>query len=63
MQGGSKRSNILKQTYSQKLLFILSRYDLFLRPVMAVLKGRTVKEKGFCELLMLALLKETLIGN
>ena len=63
MQGGSKISNILKQTYSQKLLFILSRYDLFLRPVMTVLKGRTVKEKGFCELLMLALLKETLISN
>ena len=63
MPGGSKRSNILKQTYSQKLLFILSRYDPFLRPIMRVLKGGTVKEKGFCEFLMLALLKETLIGN
>ena len=32
MPGGSKRSNILKQTYSQKQLFILSLYDLLSPP-------------------------------
>ena len=32
MPGGSKRSNILKKTYSQKLLFILSIYGLCYYP-------------------------------
>ena len=36
MPGGSKRSNILKQTYIQKPLFILSMYDLLLPPGMRV---------------------------
>ena len=40
---------ILKQTFSQKLLVILSMYDLLLLPTMRVLKGETVKEKNFRE--------------
>ena len=32
MPGGRKRSNILKQTYTQKLLFILSMCDLLCDP-------------------------------
>ena len=63
MQGGSKMSSILKQTYSQKLVFILSMYDLLLPPGMTVLKGGNVKEKSFCEFLILALFKETFIRN
>ena len=63
MPGGSKRLNILKQTYSQKLLFILSMYDLFLPPGMGMLKRGIVKLKSFCEFLILSLFKETLIRN
>ena len=63
MPGGSKRQNILQQTYSQKLLFILSMYDLLLPPRMRVLKGGTVTEKSSCEFLILAFFKETLIRN
>ena len=55
MSGGINMSNILKQTYSQKLLFMLSLYDLFLPPGMRVLKGGTTKENSFCEFLTLAL--------
>ena len=47
MPGGSKRSNILKQTYSQKPLFILSMYDLLLPPGMRVLKTRNCPGKTF----------------
>ena len=36
MPDGSKRSDILKETYSQKLLFILSIYELSLTPGMSV---------------------------
>ena len=61
MLGGSKRSNILKQTYNQKLVFILSTYDLLLTPGMSVLKGGTVKERRFCEFLISAMFKEILI--
>ena len=61
MLGGSKRSNILKQTYNQKLVFILSTYDLLLTPGMRVLKGGTVKERRFCEFLISAMFKEILI--
>ena len=42
MPGGRKRSNILKQTYSQKLVFILSMYDLLSGK--RELKGGIVKE-------------------
>ena len=63
MPGGSRRSKILKQTYSQKLLSILSMYDLLLPPGMRVLNRGTVKEKSFREVLILALFKETLIRN
>ena len=49
MPGGSKRSNILKETYSKKLPFILNMYDLLLPSGMRALKGGTVKEKYFCE--------------
>ena len=63
MPGGSKRSNILKQTYTQKLPFILNMYDLLLPPGMRKLKGGTIEEKSFCEFLFLALFKETLIRN
>ena len=59
MPGGSKRSNILKETYSKKLLFILNMYDLLLPSAMRVVKGGTVKEKCFCQFLTLALFKET----
>ena len=61
--GGSKISNIFEQTYSQKLMSILSMLDVLLPPGMRVLKGGTVKEKSFCEVLILALFKETLIHN
>ena len=44
MPGGRKRSNILKQTYSQKLVFILSMYDLLLPTGKRELKGGTIKE-------------------
>ena len=54
--GGSKRSK--SQTCSQKLLVILSMYDLLLPPDKRELK---FKEKGFCEFLILALFKETVI--
>ena len=47
MPGGSIKSNILKQTYSQKLLFILSMYDLLLPPGMRVLKTRNCQGKSF----------------
>ena len=40
---------------------ILSIYDLLFPPGMGALKGGTVREKSFCEFLILALLKETLI--
>ena len=63
MSGGRKRSNILKKTYSQKLLSILSMCDLLLPPGMRILKGGTDKEKSLCEFLILALFKETLICN
>ena len=63
MKGGSKKSNMLKQTYTQGLLFILSMYDLLLPFCMRVLKGGTVKQKSFCEFLMLTLFRETLIRN
>ena len=42
MPGGRKRSNILKQTYSQKLVFILSMYGLLSGK--RELKGGIVKE-------------------
>ena len=58
ISGVSKRSNKVKQTYRQKQLFILSMYELLLPPCMSVLKGGTVKEKSFCEFLILALIKE-----
>ena len=61
MPSGSKRSSIIKQTYSQKLLFIVSMDDLLLPPSMRVLKGGIVKKKSFCEFLILVLFKETLI--
>ena len=35
-------------------------YDLLLPPGMRVLKGGTIKEKSFCEFLILDLFKETL---
>ena len=38
----------------------LSMYDLLLAHGMRELKGGTVKEKSFCEFLILALFKETL---
>ena len=63
MSGGSQRKNILKETFSKKFLFILSMYDLLLPPGMRVLKVGTVKKKSFCEFLVLALFKETLIPN
>ena len=56
-------SHILKQTYSHKLLSILSMYDLLLPPGMRVLKGGPFKEKSFREFLILASFKETLIRN
>ena len=51
----------ISQTYTQKLLFILSVYELLLPPGMRVLKGGTVKEKIFCEFQILAFFRETLI--
>ena len=54
--GGSKRSK--SQTCSQKLLVVLSKYDLLLSPDKRELN---FKEKGFCEFLILALFKETVI--
>ena len=63
MSGGSKRSNIFKQTYSQKLLSILIMHDLLLPPGMRILKGVTVMEKSYCEFLILALFKDTLINS
>ena len=39
----------------------LSIYDLLFPPGMGALKGGTVREKSFCEFLILALFKETLI--
>ena len=59
MPGGSKR--LSSQTYSQKLLFILSLYDILLPPVIRVFKGGIVKKKSICEFLILPLFKETLI--
>ena len=56
-------SHILKQTYSQKLISILSMYGLLLPPVMRVLKGGPFKEKSFREFLILAVFKETLSHN
>ena len=38
-------------------------YDLLLPPGMGVLKEGTVKEKSFCEFLILALFQEILIRN
>ena len=62
MPGGSKRSNVLKQAYSQKLLFILRMYDFcYHPPSIRVLKGETAKEECFGEFIFLALFKETLI--
>ena len=40
---------------------ILSIYDLLFPPGMGALKGGTVRGKSFCEFLILALFKETLI--
>ena len=41
------------------MLFVLSMYDLSLPPAIRVLKRGTVKEKRFCEFVILALFKET----
>ena len=56
-------SHILKQTYSQNLISILSIYDFLLPPGMRVLKGGPFKEKSFPEILILALFIETLSRN
>ena len=61
--GGSKKSNILKQTSSKNLLFILDMYYLLLPSGMRVLKEETVKEKSFCEFLTLVLFKGTVFCN
>ena len=63
ISGGSKKSNILKQTSSIKLLFILGIYYLLLPSGMRVLKEETVKEKNFCEFVTLVLFKGTLFRN
>ena len=44
MPGGSKRSNIFKQTYVQKLLFILSMYELLL---LSGMRMELSKKKAF----------------
>ena len=41
MSGGSKKWNILKKIYSQRMLFILSIYELLLPPGMRVLTEGT----------------------
>ena len=57
MPSERKMSNVLKQICSEKLLFILSMYDLLLPSSIRVLKGRTVTERSFSEFLILALFK------